>query len=97
MEVITIETQAYKNIMDKLEEIGSRTSSENSNPKETIISNQDFLQLMKVSKRTAQAWRDEGQISFSQVGNKIYYKREDVEAMLNQHYNKAFARTSKHT
>ena len=45
---------------------------------------------MKISKRTAQTWRDEGKISFSQVGNKIYYKLNDVEELLKKHYIKAF-------
>ena len=95
MEVITIESQAYKNIMEKLEEYGRKSSSENDKPKETIVSNQEFLQLMKISKRTAQSWRDEGRISFSQIGGKIYYKREDIEDMLNRNYNKAFAKNGK--
>jgi len=47
---------------------------------------------MKISKRTAQTWRDEGRISFSQVGNKIYYKLSDVEKLLQEHYNKSFAK-----
>ena len=33
---------------------------------------------------------DSGLISFSQVGNKIYYKLSDVEELLKTHYNKAF-------
>jgi hypothetical protein len=45
---------------------------------------------MKISKRTAQTWRDEGKISFSQVGSKIYYKLSDVEKLLQEHYNKSF-------
>jgi hypothetical protein len=30
-----------------------------------FVDNADFIQLMKISKRTAQAWRDEGKIAFS--------------------------------
>ena len=60
--------------------------------KETFLDNQEFLQLMKISKRTAQTWRDEGRISFSQVGNKLYYKLTDVEKLLTEHYNKAFSK-----
>jgi len=45
---------------------------------------------LKISKRTAQTWRDEGKISFSQVGNKIYYKLSDVEKLMQENYNKAF-------
>ena len=45
---------------------------------------------MHISKRTAQTWRDEGKISFSQIGSKIYYKMKDVEVLLDKNYNKAF-------
>ena len=45
---------------------------------------------MKISKRTAQTWRDEVKISFSQVGNKIYYRLSDVEELMQKHYIKAF-------
>jgi predicted site-specific integrase-resolvase len=58
--------------------------------KETFLDNQEFLLLLKISKRTAQTWRDEGKISFSQVGNKIYYKLSDVEKLMQENYNKAF-------
>ena len=33
---------------------------------------------------------DEGKISFSQIGSKIYYKMKDVEVLLDKNYNKAF-------
>jgi hypothetical protein len=44
---------------------------------------------MGISKRTAQTWRDEKRISFSQVGAKIYYRREDVEQLLLQNLTSA--------
>ena len=47
---------------------------------------------MQISKRTAQTWRDEGKISFSQIGNKIYYLESDVEELLKGNYIKAFQR-----
>ncbi|WP_272973049.1 helix-turn-helix domain-containing protein, partial [Croceibacter atlanticus] len=52
--------------------------------------NQEFLQLMNISKRTAQTWRDEGVISFSQIGSKIYYRMSDVQKLLDNNYRKAF-------
>ncbi|MCL9806823.1 helix-turn-helix domain-containing protein [Flavobacterium amniphilum] len=54
------------------------------------MDNEEFIQFMGISKRTAQCWRDEGKISFSQVGNKIYYKMSDVDKLLAEHYNKSF-------
>lgn len=54
------------------------------------MDNEEFLKFMGISKRTAQCWRDEGKISFSQVGNKIYYKMADVDKLLAENYNKSF-------
>lgn len=49
-----------------------------------ILDNADFIQLFKISARTAQNWRDEGLIEYSQVKGKIFYRLEDVEKLLNR-------------
>ena len=49
-----------------------------------ILDNADFIQLFKISARTAQNWRDEGLIEYSQVKGKIFYRVEDVEKLLNR-------------
>ena len=90
MEVITIESEAFKRMLKEIEDIKSCLDQRNKQPKETWLDNQEFMQLLKISKRTAQHYRDTGLVSFSQVGSKIYYKLSDVEAMLLKHYNKAF-------
>ena len=56
---------------------------------DVFLDNQEFLQVMNISKRTAQSWRDEGIISFSQVGSKIYYRISDIEELLNKNYKKS--------
>lgn len=56
---------------------------------DVFLDNQEFLQVMNISKRTAQSWRDEGIISFSQVGSKIYYRFSDIEELLNKNYKKS--------
>ena len=56
-------------------------------PEDIIFDNQEFLQVMNISKRTAQQWRDTGYIGFSQLGNKIYYRLSDIKALLNANYN----------
>lgn len=90
MEVVTIQSQAFQDIVKKLEEINARLDAKEKEPSEKWLDNQEFLQLLKISKRTAQHYRDSGMISFSQVGAKIYYKLSDVEELLHKHYNKAF-------
>ena len=90
MEAIIITRDQFSDLMSKLDTIQSQLNSKNDPKKETFLDNQEFLLLMKISKRTAQTWRDEGKISFSQVGSKIYYKLSDVEKLLQEHYNKSF-------
>jgi 3-methyladenine DNA glycosylase Tag len=90
MQVITIQSEAFHDIVSKIDAINTRLTSKEKEPKEVWLDNQEFLQTLKISKRTAQHYRDTGLISFSQVGNKIYYKLADVEEMLKKHYNKSF-------
>lgn len=93
MEAIILTKDQYTELANKLDEINLKLSS--TTDKEKFLDNQEFIQLMKISKRTAQTWRDEGKIAFSQVGSKIYYKLADVEGLLQGHYHRAFNRKLK--
>ena len=86
MEAIILTKDQYNDLMAKLDAIQSQLNTKPDPKKETFLDNQEFIMLMKISKRTAQTWRDEGKISFSQV----YYKLSDVEKLLQEHYNKSF-------
>lgn len=90
MNVITIQSEAFEQLKAMFESINTRLNTKEKEPKEVWLDNQEMMQLLKISKRTAQHYRDSGMISFSQVGNKIYYKLSDVEELLKRHYNKAF-------
>ena len=90
MEAVILSKEQFSNLQHTLEELKVKIDTISKKPQEVFVDNQEFLFLMKISKRTAQTWRDEGKISFSQVGNKIYYKMADVEELLNKHYVKAF-------
>ena len=46
------------------------------------LHNGDVCKLLNISKRTLQHYRDTGVLPFSQIGHKCYYKREDVEQLL---------------
>ena len=92
MEVITIQSEAFNQIVEKIEAVNKRLDTKDKEPKETWLDNVEVMALLKISKRTAQTYRDSGLISFSQVGNKIYYRLSDIETLLNKHYFKAFKR-----
>ena len=90
MDAIILSKEQYDEILKKFDEINFRIQSAIAVPGETFVDNQQFLQLMKISKRTAQSWRDDGIISFSQVGSKIYYRMSDVQKLLDSNYSQAF-------
>ena len=92
MEVVTIQSEAFNQIVEKIEAVHKRLDAKEKEPKEQWLDNNELMQLLKISKRTAQHYRDSGLISFSQVGNKIYYKLSDIEELLKRHYNKSFAK-----
>jgi hypothetical protein len=65
----------------KLDEIGRATLG--SELIEPIYNTKQLLDLMKISRKTLQGWRDQGLIKFSAIRGKFYYQHSDVVAMLN--------------
>lgn len=90
MNAVIITQQNYDELISRLDRIQQEVANKQKSPVDTFIDNQEFIQIMNVSKRTAQSWRDEGIISFSQIGSKIYYRMSDVQALLDKHYKPAF-------
>lgn len=90
MDIITLESEAFQQIKSTLESINNRLSAKEKLPTEKFYDNQEVMQMLHISKRTLQAWRDDGKINFSQVGAKIYYYESDIKELLKKNYNKKF-------
>jgi hypothetical protein len=90
MKVITIEDVAFQEIVNKLEAISSKLNkNKGTTPLNEIwMDNQDVCELLHISKRTLQHYRDTAKLPFSQIGAKIYYKASDIDTFLNKHYTK---------
>lgn len=88
MQVITIESEAFQKIVNQLESIQQKLNKEKgTTPLSDIwMDNQDVCELLHISKRTLQHYRDSGLIPFSQIGAKIYYKASDIDEFLNKNY-----------
>ena len=85
----TYSEDACNEIIERLIRIEAILTTKQRNPKELFVDNQELLQIMNISKRTAQAWRDQKVIAFSQVGNKIYYQMGDITKLLQKHRTEA--------
>ena len=92
MEVITIQSEAFYQIIDKIDSLSSmfKKSKKEQPFNEAWLDISETCQCLKISKRTLQAYRDNVMISFSKIVGKIYFKASDIEEHLNKNYIKAF-------
>ena len=79
--VTVIEQEKFEEIIRKIDSICERVNIGQS-IKNDLLDNEAFCEMMKISKRTAQNWRDSAKVPFSQIGSKIYYLREDIIKLL---------------
>lgn len=55
---------------------------------EVLFDNQDLCQLLHISKRTLQRYRDTGELPFQRLHGKLYYKGSDVQKFIVNNFNK---------
>lgn len=54
------------------------------------LTTEEVMEMMSVSRRTIQNYRDQGKIPYSQEGRKILYPREGIESFLRDNMIKAY-------
>lgn len=75
------------NIQTKIEEL-----AENNRPPfngECFLTDKDLSNLLKISRRCLQDYRDQGRIPYIQLGGKILYKVSDIEKLLEDNYHES--------
>lgn len=80
--------EQYERILRKLDKIASDFIYNRQFPEEMFMDNPKFMELMNISQKTAQLWRDKGVIGYSQIGNKIYYRVSDIKELLDNNHVK---------
>lgn len=89
MEITSIETRTYEAIMVSVERFTERieTLCQNCDDKglQEWLDNQEVCQLLRISKRTLQTYRDNGILPFSQIGHKMFYRSKDVQKILDKY------------
>ena len=97
MNTIELNLPALESIKQQMEVISTKLEEiQNSNPlSKEWLTNSEASEFLSVTSRTMQNYRDNGVISFSQVGSKIYYKASDLEKHLESHYVKSFMDSNK--
>jgi hypothetical protein len=86
MEKVTLTANQLEDIFKRLDSLERELAKKQPTVVDKFLDNQEFMQLMYISKRTAQNWREKGMISYSQIGGKIYYRMSDVQKLLDHNY-----------
>lgn len=88
MDVITIESQAYKDLVTKINAIAKfvidHQEDDNTNPDEMWVDSYEVCTFLKISERTLQRLRSKRIISYSIISGKSYYTIAEIKRMLNE-------------
>jgi hypothetical protein len=86
MEITTIETRTFEQMQKAFEHFANQVKElcgKDCNSGQWL-NNSGVCELLKISLRTLQSYRDNGTLPFSQIGHKCYYKTSDIEEFINQ-------------
>jgi len=90
--MILLEQQEITKLADQFEALVKKVDSllmkEVQNT--AVFSIDEVCSQLNVCKRTLQKYRDEGKISFSHVGDKIFFQKSDINEFLEKHRVEAF-------
>ncbi|NDV64633.1 helix-turn-helix domain-containing protein [Bacteroides sp. 224] len=84
MEVIVMESQAYKALVGRINAIEKfiKEKKEVVNQDVPMLDTQTVCAYLKVSKRTLQRYRSNGNIAYSIIGHKTYYSIAAIKQFL---------------
>lgn len=87
MEVIAIQKSTLDEMKNELRELLEMTESATKKytpifKEEKWLDNQEVCLMMDITKRTLQTYKDKGLLPYSKLNRKNYYKRSDVQALL---------------
>lgn len=92
MEVITIESKAFKQLMEKLDALSEYVNSIEcpmENNDEKWVNSGEVCRFLKISERTLQRLRTKGTVSYTCLGGKYYYQISQIKRLLREHVIKS--------
>ena len=86
MEVITIESQAFKSLMSKVDTIFDYVISQQNiqDEEDSWVDSYEVCTFLKISDRILQRLRSENKINYSRIRGKNYYKISEIKRMMEE-------------
>lgn len=75
-------------MLNGIESMNEKSKASFSN--ERFLTDKEVSAWLKVSRRTLQDYRNNGMVSYCQLGGKILYKESDIEKMVMDGYRNAY-------
>ena len=85
MSLVVIDTDAFNQLMKKLDVIEEKLNKGFHHPEDLWWDNEQLCNYLNISSRTLQSYRDNHVIKYSQYGAKIWYRYQDIQAFLDKH------------
>ena len=88
MDILNIEEAAFNKMMAAFESLTEKVEqvckNANKDGLQEWLTNGEVCVILNLKKRQLQHYRDSGKISYSKIGNVIYYRPEDVMNLINK-------------
>ena len=89
MEVITIDSKAFQQLVEKVNLIADYVHEarleQSTNSDEEWVDSQVVCQYLRICDKTLQRLRSAGKITYSTIGNKYYYQIAEIKRCLRAH------------
>ena len=86
MNVVIISKEKYEEMVGKLNRLSDRVNEilrkREGKRLSRWMDNQEVCQQLRISPRTLQTLRDNGTLAFTKIGNRTYYRPDDVERVV---------------
>lgn len=87
-----------KRIMERFDvlsdQLGGNSKEIGSIDGEQLLDNQDVLQKLKISRRSLQRYRSSGQLPYSTISGKLYYKLSDVNKFVRESFSNSIEKSA---
>ena len=78
MEIICVDKQTFEELRVRFCDFEERKN---------WLDNQEVCDVLRINKKTLQVYRNKGILPFSRIKNKLFYKPEDVQRLLDLNYH----------
>ncbi|KAA6327854.1 hypothetical protein EZS27_023187 [termite gut metagenome] len=86
MEITAIEKKTFEAMQQRFEMFTKQVKilCEDNQNKDKWLTGNDVCELLQISSRSLQSYRDKGTLPYSQIGHKCYYKSSEIQQFISQ-------------